>query len=75
MVTCLNKCAGIETIIQRFTLAANGLYKHRNWSSDEIDLATLVLRIGGPGLLYAFNRVSLLPSTLNFIHCSFKHHN
>lgn len=63
MVTCLNKGAGIETIIQRFTLAANGLYKHRKWSSDEINLATLVLRIGGPGLLYAFNRVSLLPSS------------
>jgi hypothetical protein len=49
-------------MIERLNLAIQGCYKNKNFSEKEKDLGILVLRIGGPKLLTAFNKVNMLPS-------------
>jgi len=61
MKTCLNKKRGVMGIIRIFTAAANKVFQPKQWTEEDIDLATLLLRIGGPALLYAFNKENRLP--------------
>ena len=60
---CLNNGDGINSILNKFTLAANNFYKAKGWSDDDLDLAYLVLRVGGPALLYTFSKQNMLPSS------------
>ncbi len=54
-----------QGIVDKINLAIAQLYKPKGWDKDDKDLATLVLRIGGPALLQAFHAQNKLPS------CSF----
>lgn len=54
---------GIRAVIDRFMSASQQVYKTRGWNDDDIDLATLVLRIGGPSLLHVFAEQNKLPSS------------
>ena len=63
LTICLNKKTGIRGIIDKFLLAAGDLYHAKGWNENDIDLATLVLRMGGPTLLYAFTDTNILPSS------------
>jgi hypothetical protein len=44
-------------MIERITKAIHGLYKAKQYDEKDFDLATLVLRIGGTGLLNTFNKL------------------
>ena len=48
-------------MIRIFTAAANKVFEPKQWTEEDIDLATLLLRIGGPALLYAYNKENRLP--------------
>ena len=63
MEICVKKKTGIVGMINQFNLAANDVYKPKFWKQNDIDLAILVLRIGGPALLYAFHQQNKLPSS------------
>lgn len=63
MNVCLKSGAGLNTILNKFSMAAQNLYSPRAWEEKEVDLAVLVLKIGGPALLHTFNKLSLLPSS------------
>ncbi|CAM9909813.1 unnamed protein product, partial [Sphacelaria rigidula] len=41
--------------------AVEGLYSVRGYGTDEVDLAILVLRLGGPALLFTLHQTSGLP--------------
>ena len=60
---CFRSKSGIRGIINKFQLAAAHLYKPKGWTDNDVDLATLVLRLGGPSLLYTFNEENILPSS------------
>jgi hypothetical protein len=60
---CFHRKSGIRGIINKFQLAAAHLYKPKGWTDNDVDLATLVLRLGGPSLLYTFNEENILPSS------------
>ena len=60
---CINNGESLNKIIYKINQASNELYKPKSWTQDDIDLAVLVLRIGGPALLYAFNKQNKLPCT------------
>ena len=59
---CIKQGVGMSAIIDKFGNAANGLYKAKQFNQADKDLATLVLRIGGPGLLNSFSKLNKLPS-------------
>ena len=48
-------------MIRIFTAAANKVFEPKQWTQDDKDLAILLLRVGGPALLYAFNKENRLP--------------
>lgn len=64
---CINNGSGIKTMIRKFLDAANNVYRPKGFTENEIDLAYLTLRIGGPALLYAFSKHNILP-TASFIY-------
>jgi hypothetical protein len=66
---CLKHGDSISTIINKFNMAVNNTYKPKGWSNDPdtMDLAFLVLRIGGPSLLASFSSQNVLP-TSSYIH-------
>jgi hypothetical protein len=43
-------------------MAAQGCFKNKKFAEKEKDLGVLVLKIDGPRLLTAFNKLNLLPS-------------
>jgi hypothetical protein len=47
----------LNAMIERITKAIHGLYKAKQYDEKDFDLATLVLRIGGTGLLNTFNKL------------------
>ena len=49
----LKQKAGTQSIIQKLQLAISGLYKCKSYSQHEVDIGILVLRIGGPRLIYS----------------------
>lgn len=60
---CLTHGYGLKTIIQKMSLTINKNYCAKKWDDNELDLSVLVLRIGGPALLHAFNQLSMLPTS------------
>lgn len=69
--TCLKNGSGIKSIINKINLATSNLYEAKKWDQNDIDLATMVLRIGGPALLHIFSVKNMLPSD-SFIYKSLK---
>ena len=62
MFSCVKQKTGILGMIKKFSAAANHIFKpNKKWDDSDIDLAILVLKIGGPCLLYAFNAENRLP--------------
>ena len=49
----LKQKAGTQSIIQKLQLEISGLYKCKSYSQHEVDIGILVLRIGGPRLIYS----------------------
>jgi hypothetical protein len=63
LAKALHRKAGSDAIIDVLTEAVIGTYRpERDFRPWEIDLALLVLRLGGHRLLYALNKVFCLPS-------------
>lgn len=58
MNSCLKSGAGLSKILNKFSMAAENLYRPRDWDDAEIDLAVLVLRIGA--LLYCIRFIRRL---------------
>jgi len=58
----LRNRASLTTVINRVAEAIEGEYRPNGNSEDDYHLATLVLRIGGPKLLFAVSRAMGLPS-------------
>ncbi|CAF0901890.1 unnamed protein product [Brachionus calyciflorus] len=61
--SCIKSNYGINGIIEKIKQAIAGSYKPKGYGQKDIDLAILVLRIGGPRLLYTFNKLNQLPSS------------
>ena len=59
---CLRKGASVNYILDRVQLALNGMYHAKGFQTDDIDIGLLVLRIGGPRLVYALHQVFGVPS-------------
>ncbi|KAG8709531.1 hypothetical protein FRC09_000625, partial [Ceratobasidium sp. 395] len=53
---------GVRAIVTRIGQAREGLYHCQHYLKKDIDVALLVLRIGGPRLLYALSKATNLPS-------------
>ena len=53
---------GINGICDKLKLAIDGVYKNKKYSGEEKDLGLLALRIGGPGLVFTFNKLNIFPS-------------
>ena len=53
---------GIRSIIETFNSAASQIYSPKQFSEKEMDLATLVLKIGGPRLVDACFQFGIIPS-------------
>lgn len=62
LVSCARQHSSIGAIINKVNLDIKNEYNAKKWTQDEIDLAELVLRIGGPSLLYTFSQQNRLPS-------------
>lgn len=52
----------IYAVLDRMQLALRGRYRARCYSEKDLDLAVLVLRIGGQALLHALHRGAGFPS-------------
>ena len=53
----------IKYIMERINDSMNKLYKPKGWNENDIDLATLLLRLVCPSLIYSFNNNNKFPST------------
>ena len=62
METCILQKRSTLYMIRQITLAAKNVYQPKKFSQHDTDLAILLLRIGGPCLLYASTRDNSLPS-------------
>ncbi len=59
---CLKQNFGVKSTMLRVQHAVEGIYHAKGFSKLDIDIGTLVLRIGGPRLAYALNQAGVLPS-------------
>ena len=60
---CSKNGMGLHSIIGRIGDAINMKYRLRKYGENEWDIATLVLRIGGPKLLHILHQTHGLPAT------------
>ncbi|KAF8593059.1 hypothetical protein BDV93DRAFT_461884, partial [Ceratobasidium sp. AG-I] len=60
--TALRHGAGVDTIIDRLVRAQQGLFNPQVYSQRALDLAALVLKVGGPRLAFAMAKAMHLPS-------------
>jgi hypothetical protein len=61
MQACIRQGNGMNYICEKIKKASEGVYRPEGYNENYFDLATLVLRIGGPRLLYVFNQQNMLP--------------
>ncbi|KAG2117596.1 hypothetical protein DEU56DRAFT_919052 [Suillus clintonianus] len=54
--------ASIRGIVNKLEDALEGVYRPRGYGADDLDIATLVYRLGGRQLLFALNKTLDLPS-------------
>lgn len=52
-----------KAIINKINLATSNLYKPKQSNENDLDLAILVLRVGGPSLLHVFSTMNRLPTS------------
>jgi hypothetical protein len=55
MQACIKQGNGMNYICEKIKKASEGVYRPKGYNEKALDLATLVLLIGGPRLLYVFN--------------------
>ena len=55
MQACIRQGNGMNYICEKIKKASEGVYRPEGYNENYFDLATLVLLIGGPRLLYVFN--------------------
>ena len=60
--TCIKQGKSIHAICETLGRAIDGTYNHKKYNEKSKDLGLLVLRIGGPRLVYAFNKLNIIPS-------------
>ncbi|KAG8764677.1 hypothetical protein FRC12_007946 [Ceratobasidium sp. 428] len=60
--TALQNGAGVNTIVDRIVRAQQGLFSPRTYSQRMLDIAALVLKVGGPRLAFAVAKAMRLPS-------------
>lgn len=58
----LRNGASIREIVNKLEDALEGVYRPRGYGADDLDIATLVFRLGGHQLLFALNHKLGLPS-------------
>ena len=61
--TCLSSGGSIKTLTHKVMSAINGVYRPKGYTTKDMDLAMLTLRIGGPRLLHAFSVSNHLPES------------
>ena len=59
---CSRQGMGLQSILGRIGDAINATYRIRKYGENEWDIATLVLRIGGPKLLHILHKTHGLPA-------------
>lgn len=60
---CLKSNISISMMTERIAKAINGVYRPKQFDEKDIDLGTLVLRIGGTGLLNTFYKLGKIFNT------------
>ncbi|KAG8727096.1 hypothetical protein FRC10_006452, partial [Ceratobasidium sp. 414] len=60
--TALRQGCGVVAIVDRIGKAQQGLYNCRSYTKKSVDMALLVLRLGGPRLLFALSKAFNIPS-------------
>jgi hypothetical protein len=63
LATLLARGCGPRAIVNRLADAIDSRSRTKSYTDEDVDLAALVLRLGGPLLLYALNQARGLPST------------
>ncbi|KAG1725128.1 hypothetical protein EDB19DRAFT_1897825 [Suillus lakei] len=58
----LRNGAGVQEIVNKLKDALEGVYRPRGYGASDLDIATLVFRLGGRQLLFALNQSLGLPS-------------
>jgi hypothetical protein len=59
---CLKQNFGVKSTMVKVQHAIDGIYRAKGFSKLDLDIGTLILRIGGPRLAYALNQAGVLPS-------------
>ncbi|KAG9125244.1 hypothetical protein FRC07_008427 [Ceratobasidium sp. 392] len=59
----LHQGCSASAIVERLAKAQQGLYHCKSYSKKDVDIALLVLRLGGPRLLFALSKALDLPSS------------
>jgi hypothetical protein len=63
LAVCIRRGRGVRAIFETLHKCVLGIYKPKGgYSTEEIDVATLVLRLGGHRLAFALNKFDGLPS-------------
>ena len=52
----------VSLILSQLSQAIERTYQCKSYSDKDMDIGILVLRIGGPRLVYALNQAGLIPS-------------
>ena len=61
--TCIKQGKSSRAICETLKRAIDGSYHHKGYSERTKDVGVLVLAIGGPRLVYTFNKLNLLLSS------------
>jgi len=59
---CIKRGKSTRAICETLSRAIDGSYHHKRFSEKSKDIGVLVLKIGGPRLVYVFNKLNLIPS-------------
>lgn len=62
ITVALRHGTSVRQIVNKLEDALEGVYRPRGYGTDNLDIATLVYRLGGRQLLFALNRKLSLPS-------------
>lgn len=58
----LRNGASVREVVNKLEDALEGVYRPRGYGADDLDMATLIFRLGGRQLLFALNQKLCLPS-------------
>ena len=61
--SCFKRGKSVRAVCETLGQAINGSYNYKQYSEKCKDIGWLVLMIGGPRLVYAMNKLNIIPST------------